>query len=257
MQTSRTRKKRKGNELDFDLDQDLEDQNERRLQLQSEEQQTLPDEPTMTAAPAVLSSTFCEATGFPSFIDADSLEVNSSLFDGDDVDMEMFVSSFKELQSLQSSNGHALLEDEEEEEEEEIGWAFFWWVPPTYKSTVRPSFARRNAITSHTVSERQECDDKQKLSDWTGMKWNKKLCCLQTSLALPFATDFRVEAGGGGAGASRMAPFSFHFWSYFHSNCGTHLLFPKGTVNLSFFFFFFFFLPLVISFVVSKQRPQV
>jgi len=38
----------------------------------------------------------------------------------------------------------------------------FWWVPPTYKSTVRPSFARRNAITSHTDSERQECDDKQK-----------------------------------------------------------------------------------------------
>ena len=41
-------------------------------------------------------------------------------------------------------------------------FSLFWWVPPTYKSTVRPSFARRNAITSHTDSERQECDDKQK-----------------------------------------------------------------------------------------------
>ena len=74
------------------------------------------------------------------------------------------------------------------------------------------------------------------------MKWNKKkLCCLQTSLALLFATDFRVEAGAGagaGAGSGRGRGRRgwhlslFHFRSYFHSHLGTHLLFPKGTVNL-------------------------
>ena len=53
--------------------------------------------------------------------------------------------------------------------------------------------------------------------------------------ALPFATDFRVEAGGGGGVED--GTFLFFIFSYFHSNRGTHPLFPKGTVNLFLLFF--------------------